>query len=252
MTISRRVLKYVRPYWPRLAFSMFCSMVFSLFSGISIYLTIPLLETLFGKGSGGAPAAVTAPGSSLLPGWLLSAKDSIASGFQQLLFRATPSESLLNICIVVVIAFFIKNIFGYLQSNTMVFVEQGLIKDLRNDLYRHIHELPLAYFTNERTGNLISRIMNDVPVINTGISATFATLIKEPLLIVVYLTICLVISWQLTLVSFVVFPLVLLIIAGVGRRVHNESRLVQERIADLISILHETISGVKVVKAFGM
>ncbi|MCK5573425.1 MAG: ABC transporter ATP-binding protein, partial [Bacteroidetes bacterium] len=97
-----------------------------------------------------------------------------------------------------------------------------------------------------------SRIMNDILVINMGISATFYTLIRQPLLIAVYLTITLVISWELTLISFVVFPLALLIIAGVGRRVHRESGLVQERIADLTSIIHETISGVKVVKAFGM
>jgi subfamily B ATP-binding cassette protein MsbA len=134
----------------------------------------------------------------------------------------------------------------------MIYVEQGLTRDLRNSLYRHIHELPLAYFTNERTGNLISRIMNDVPVINTGISATFQTMIREPLLLLVYLTICLVLSWKLTLIAFIVFPVVLLVIAGVGRRVHKESGLAQERIADLTSVLHETISGVKVVKAFGM
>ena len=127
-----------------------------------------------------------------------------------------------------------------------------LIRDLRNALYRHMHKLPLGYFTNERTGNLISRVMNDVPVINTGISATFYTLIREPLLIMVYLTITLVISWKLTLIAFVVFPLVLLLIAGVGRRVHRESGLVQEGLSDLTSVLHETISGVKVVKAFGM
>ena len=69
----------------------------------------------------------------------------------------------------------------------MIYVEQGLTRDLRDSLYRHIHELPLAYFTNERTGNLISRIMNDVPIINTGISATFQTMIREPLLLLVYL-----------------------------------------------------------------
>ncbi len=134
----------------------------------------------------------------------------------------------------------------------MTQIEQGLVTDLRNDLYRHIHQLPLAYFTNERTGNLISRIMNDVNVVNSGISATFNTLIKEPMLVVVYLAITLILSWQLTLMAFIVFPLVLLIISLIGRRVHRESGMVQERIADLTSVLHETISGVKVVKAFGM
>lgn len=253
MTIYRRVLKFLRPYWLKLAASMACSAMFSLFSGMSIYLTIPLLETLFFRPSA-APAAAVAvqPGASFLPGWIVAAKDQLAHAFQQLVFRPSPADSLFNICIVVVVAFFFRNIFGYLQSNMMMAVEQGLIRDVRNALYRHIHALPLAYFSNERTGNLISRIMNDVPVINTGISATFQTMIREPLLITVYLTITLMISWKLTLIAFVVFPMALLIIAWIGRRVHKESGLVQERIADLTSVLHETISGVKVVKAFGM
>ncbi|HSQ75487.1 MAG TPA: ABC transporter ATP-binding protein [Bacteroidota bacterium] len=257
MMIYRRVLRYLRPYWHKLVASMLCSVMFSLASGMSIYLTIPLLETLFFKPSGStaAPTAVpsaVSPAASILPDWLAGLKDRAAQMFQELVFRDNPADSLLNICIVVVVAFFLRNIFGYLQSNLMIAVEQGLIRDLRNDLYRHIHALPLAYFTNERTGNLISRIMNDVPVINTGISATFQTLIREPLLIIVYLTITLMISWKLTIIAFVVFPLALLVITGIGRRVHKESGFVQERIADLTSVLHETISGVKVVKAFGM
>ena len=251
MTTYRRVLTHLKPYWLKLSVSMLCSVFFSLASGMSIYLTIPLLETLFAKpGAPAATAPVTAP--SFLPEWLMNLKDGVAQSFQSLVFRDSPADSLFNICIVVVIAFFFRNLFGYLQSNLIMEVEQGLIRDLRNALYRHIHQLPLAYFTNERTGNLISRVMNDVPVINTGISATFQTMIREPLLIAVYLTMTLMISWKLTLIAFVVFPLVLLIIASIGRRVHRESGLVQERIADLTSVLHETISGVKVVKAFAM
>ena len=252
MTIYRRVLSYLKPYWLKLSVSMLCSVFFSLSSGMSIYLTIPLLETLFFKPGAPAAAAPVPATVSFLPQWIVDFKDGVAHTFQSLVFRDNPADSLFNICIVVVVAFFFRNFFGYLQSNLIMAVEQGLIRDLRNALYRHIHQLPLAYFTNERTGNLISRVMNDVPVINTGISATFQTMIREPLLIAVYLTITLMISWKLTLIAFVVFPLVLLIIASIGRRVHRESGLVQERIADLTSVLHETISGVKVVKAFGM
>lgn len=250
MSIYRRVLYYVRPYGGKLALSVFCSIMFSIFSGISIYLTIPLLETLI-SGTSGAAAQIQS-GPSVTPGWFVGLKDTLAAWFQQLVFSGDPVQSLRNVCIIVVISFLIKNIFGYFQSNLMVAVEQGLVKDLRNDLYRHIHELPLSYFTNERTGNLISRVMNDVPVINYGISATFHTMIREPLLIVVFLTITIMISWKLTVMVFVVFPLALAIIAGVGRRVHKESGLVQQRLADLTSVLHETITGVKVVKAFGM
>lgn len=252
MSFYTRVLRYLRPYWLKLAASVGCSFMFSIFSGMSIYLIIPLLETLFFHPAPAAAAASAQPTTSILPDWLLALKDDIARTFQDLVFRENPLDSLLNICIIVVISFFFRNLFGFIQSNLMMAVEQGLTRDVRNDLYRHIHALPLAYFTNERTGDLISRIMNDVPVIDTGISATFETMIREPLLIAVYLAITLMISWQLTLIAFVVFPLALLVISWIGRRVHKESTLVQERIADLTSLLHETISGVKVVKAFGM
>lgn len=248
MTLPRRILYYVRPYGGKLGLSVVCSVLYSIFSGLSIYLTIPLLETLFG---GGTPASAT-PTSTLVPGWLAGLKETISAWLQSVVFNADPSISLRNIAVVIIVAFFFKNVFSYLQSNLMVSVEQGLVRDLRNDLYRHIHELPLGYFSNERTGNLISRVMNDVPIINTGISATFHTLVKEPLLIVVYLAIAIVLSWKLTVLSFVVFPLALLIISGVGRRVHLQSGLIQECLADITSVLHETISGVKVVKAFGM
>ncbi len=252
MSIYSRVISYMRPYRKRLVLSVLCSIVYSVFSGVSIYLIIPLLETLFGgaANSSGAPAASSIP--SFTPGWFAQVKVTIAQALQGLIFAGDVHDSLLRICVVIVTAFLIKNLFGYLQSNLMTYIEQGLVRDIRNDLYRHIHQLPLAYFSNERTGSLISRIMNDVNVVNSGISATFYTLIKEPLLVLVYLTIAVVLSWKLTLISLVVFPLALLVIALVGRRVHGESRQVQERLADVTSVLHETISGVKVVKAFGM
>jgi subfamily B ATP-binding cassette protein MsbA len=252
MTTYARILGFIRPYRLTLALSIVCSVFFSIFSGVSIYLIIPLLTTLFDPRASMQISPVASSGPSFLPGWLIAAKDAATEAFHHAVFRADPADSLFIICVIIVSAFLLRNLFAYLQSNLMIYVEQGLTRDLRNSLYRHIHELPLAYFTNERTGNLISRIMNDVPIINTGISATFQTMIREPLLLLVYLTICLVLSWKLTLISFVVFPVVLLVIAGVGRRVHKESGLAQERIADLTSVLHETISGVKVVKAFGM
>ena len=251
MSVFRRVITYMRPYRKRLVLSVLCSIIYSVFSGVSIYLIIPLLETLFG-GSSPGPTVVVPGSPSLVPGWLVEMKARVSQAIQGAIFNGNPHDSLFRICAVIVLAFLIKNLFGYLQSNLMTSIEQGLVRDLRNTLYRHIHELPLAYFSNERTGNLISRITNDVTVVNSGISATFYTLIKEPLLVLVYLTIALALSWKLTLISFVVFPLALMVIALVGRRVHSESRLAQERIADVTSVLHETISGVKVVKAFGM
>jgi len=252
MNTYRRVIGYLRPYGKWIGLSMVFSLFYSVFSAVSIYLTIPLLETLFAGTPGAGPAPAADAGTSMLPGWAAEARDGISRSFREFIMGGEPQEALLRICLVIVGAFFFKNLFGYLQSNITAYVEQSVVRDLRNRVYRHLHQLPLAFFTNERTGNLISRIINDVNVVNSGISATFYTLIREPLLFLAYLAICLALSWKLTLLAFVVFPLVLLVIAGVGRRVHRESGMVQERIADVTSVLQETIAGVKVVKAFGM
>jgi subfamily B ATP-binding cassette protein MsbA len=252
MSIYRRVLGYLRPYSVRLVMSAGCALAFSLFSALSISLTMPLLDTLFATGGGQALTQAPPPSSPAVPGFLSSLLQDVAHTFRAYVFRATPEESLLNICIVTVIAFFFKNLFAYFESNFMAYVEQAVMRDIRDRLYRHIHDLPLAYFTNERTGSLIARVMNDVAVLNSGISATFFTLVREPLTILAYLAIALVISWKLTVMAFVIVPLAMLVIVWVGRRVRAGSGRVQERVADVTSVLQETISGVKVVKAFGM
>jgi subfamily B ATP-binding cassette protein MsbA len=242
-----RVLKYVRPYWKQLALSVFFTILFSIFSGVSIYLAIPLLETLFSQDY---ISALNKLGSS--SGFLSDLKNTFFSFLLRYVFSGTHSEALIKICLVIVVAFFFKNISGYLQAYFMAYVEQGLVKDIRNEVYRHLHTLSLGYFTSERTGNLISRITNDVNIINTGISATFLNLVREPLLIVVFLMIAISINWRLTLISLLVLPFALYFISKLGLRLHKESRISQERMADITSVLQETISGVKVVKAFGM
>jgi subfamily B ATP-binding cassette protein MsbA len=242
-----RVLKYVRPYWKQLALSVFFTILFSIFSGVSIYLAIPLLETLFSQDY---ISALNKLGSS--SGFLSDLKNTFFSFLFRYVFSGTHSEALIKICIVIIIAFFLKNISGYLQAYFMAYVEQGLVKDIRNEVYRHLHTLSLGYFTSERTGNLISRITNDVNIINTGISATFLNLVREPLLIAVFLVIAVSINWRLTLISLLVLPFALYFISKLGLRLHKESRISQERMADITSVLQETISGVKVVKAFGM
>ncbi len=251
MRIFLRILTYVRPYWKTLSLSIVCTFFFSIFSGISIYLTIPLLETLFNQ-STTTIEQQTPPRNSLVPNEIIGIKQSVEHTVQSFIFGGSKTESLYRICIIILLVFMMKNLFGYAQSYLMAFVEQGLMKDIRNELYRHLHNLSLSYFTNERTGNLISRVTNDVNVVNGGVSASFVTLIREPLLVVVFLGIAFMLSWQLTLLSFVVFPFSLFIISWIGLKLHKESGVMQEKMADITSVLQETISNVKVVKAFAM
>lgn len=252
MAIFLRLLTYVKKYWKHLSVSVVCTIFFSLFSGLSIYLSIPLLETLFTQaGSNVSQTKIETFAPEGSPGIGGVVKD-LSRTFQQVVLSGSKSQALLRICIIILIAFLLKNLFGYLQAYSLAYVEQGVIKDLRDSLYRHIHQLSLGYFTNERTGNLISRVTNDVSVLQGSVAASFLNLIREPLLILVFVGIAMYISWKLTLLSFVVFPFSLYFISRIGIKLHKESGVVQEKIADITSVLQETISGVKVVKAFAM
>ncbi len=252
MKIFFRILSYVKPYWRTLTFSISCTVMFSIFSGAAIYLTIPLLETLFDQTPMEVSATQTPPKNQLVPNEIVSVKQYVETSIRDFLFAGSKSEALLKICGLIFTVFLFKNIFDYGQSYSMALVEQSLMRDLRNALYEHLHNLSLSYFTSERTGNLISRVTNDVNVVNGGVSATFVTLLKEPLLIIVFLSMAFTLSWKLTLLAFIVFPLILLVISQIALFLHKQSGIMQEKMADITSVLQETISNVKVVKAFAM
>jgi len=250
-----RILKYVTPYWKHLAISIVCTILYAVLNGMSVYLTIPLLDTLFQESSkpqtAAQPSAVE-KASNLLPDWIIKIQHDVVKAFNSFVFSGDKLDALFKICLLVVFAFVLKNVFGYLQAYYLSYVEQGSMKDLRDHAYKHLHELPMSFFKQERVGNLISRLTNDVNVVQNSISAAFLNLIREPLTIIVFVGIALSISWQLTLLAFVILPFSMLIIAWIGIKLRKHSTRIQAKMADITSILQETISGVKIVKAFGM
>jgi len=255
MSTYKRILEYVLPYWKRLILIFILSVLYAVMNGISIYLVIPLLDTLFQEGKGNQQTATTQQieqTSSFLPGFVNDFKDSVVNWFNSFVYTGDKIEILLKICLIIFFVFFLKNIFMYLQSNMMSYVEYASMNDLRDAAYKHLHKLPIGYFKKEKVGNLISRFTNDVNRIQDSISATFSNLIKEPLTILVFLIIAVSISWQLTLFSLIILPLSMLAILWIGLKVRRQSSVVQKKLADITSVLQETISGVKVVKAFGM
>lgn len=254
-----RILSYLKPYWRHLIGVLITSVFFTIFSGLSIYLSIPLLETLFQtelrKEQNLSPTAELSQKletEAKSGGFLSGLKKELSEKLYSFIDRPSKRESLLRICGLIVLTFFLKGLFGYIQSYLMAYIEQGFIRDLRNETYSHLNKLSLKYFTNERIGNLISRITNDITMINTGISASFVTLTKDPLLVIVFLLLALAISWQLTLLSLVVMPFSLAIISWLGVKLYKQSYTLQSKMADLTSFLQEKIYGTKIVKAFNM
>jgi subfamily B ATP-binding cassette protein MsbA len=250
-----RILEYVKPYWKHLLLSIVCTILFALLNGISIYLTIPLLDTLFQETAKKEVITQTSTVNktvAILPEWIIKLKDDVSSSFNHYILSGDKIQSLFNICLLVLISFLLKNIFGYLQAYFLAYTENASMTDLRDDAYKHLHQLPMSYFKQERVGNLISRLTNDVTAVQSSISATFLNLIREPLNILVFFGIAVSISWRLTLLSLIILPFIMLIITWIGFKLRRYSTRIQAKMADITSILQETISGVKIVKAFSM
>ena len=245
MSTYFRILRYIKPYRKHLILSFAFLFLYSVFSGISIYLIVPVLETRFEQTS-------THVFSPVNGNFFTNIAQNITAGFYDFILLPDKMDSVLRLCFVVVVIFFLKAIFGYAQAYLVAHIEQGVIRDMRNAMYEHLHQLPLEYFTNERSGNLISRITNDVNIINNGLTQSLVSLFREPLLIIVFVGIAVTISWKLTLLAFIIFPFAMIIISSIGIKLHKESGISQERMADITSVLQETIQGVKVVKSFGM
>ena len=231
------------------------TILFAILNGLSVYLTIPLLDTLFQESSSKQETKQTSQiekASNILPDWIVNIKEDTVQAFNDFVLVGDKPEILIKICLLILTAFILKNIFGYIQSYFMAFVEYASMKDLRDETYSHLHKLPIGYFKSERVGNIISRFTNDVNIIQASISATFSNLIKEPLTLIVFLAIAVSISWQLSLFAFIIVPIASLVIAWIGTKLKKQTVILQAKIADITSILQETISGVKIVKAFGM
>jgi len=259
MKLYLRVLKYLKPYWLSLTGSVICIILFTVFNSAFLVAVMPFLKTIFQPAAAqqvlSEPAIKSAPNDLSKPAIpsVLADKEQI---FKEKIYRFflgdNPQTALERICILIILLFFFKSLFDYLQAYLMAHVEQSIVRDLRDDLYKHINTLSLNYFHRTRTGQIISRITNDVNLINGGVSASFVTLIKNPLMIIASLGIALYLSWQLTLVAMVVAPFSMAIIGWIGLKLRKQSAISQEKMADVTSVLQETVSGVRVVKAFAM
>ena len=154
--------------------------------------------------------------------------------------------------LVVILIYFLRGLGMYGQDYLMNYVGENIIKDLRNDLYNRIQDLPIAFFHKEQTGVLMSRITNDVNIIKTMVSTAVTGSLKDSFTIVGLTFVIFYRDWKMALFAFIILPVAFFPIVEFGRRVRRISTGWQEAMADLNSFLHETLAGNKIVKAFGM
>ncbi len=249
-----RLLSYLKPHLKYLVPAMIFMLLFAAMSGFSITMIVPFTKIVFSK-----PGEVSKPvieqkenPEKEKESLLVILPQTLKEKFNQVILGKTQLETLGRFCILVFLIFLIKNLFWYVQSYLIVRVEQGVIMDIRNKLYSHFHLLPLEYFHGQRTGVLISRITNDITLVRGAVANGFAETLRQGFLMLVYLFLVFWASWKLAFIAILLFPPAILIISKFGRKVKKSSVITQEKMGNMTSVLQETISGIRVVKAFVM
>ena len=243
ISLYRRMISYAVVYWPWILFSVVLSFFVVNFEAFSLWFGASLVKTLFDP----ATAAPVQPAFSIN-----NANEILKYYTYRLIARNTPLDSLKIVCLLMAIAFFTKNVLIYIKSLVMARLNLNIIRDMRDQLFGHALKLPVTYYDRARSGNIISLVVNDVAMINESMTSTFDKLFTEPMRVIFFIVILFAINVKLTLVVFIVFPLLGFLIAKIGQSVRRRSKRVLESLAGLLSILHETIGGIRAVKMFNM
>ncbi len=248
-----RLLGYLMPWWKKVVILFICTTVFATLSGVSLTLIPPFLNIVFSTD----PAPVEERedgdhGSPLIPDEIETRIDGLKQQAAALIYEGTPTERLARFCVIFFLLSFIKNVFGYIGTFLTIYLEQKILMSMRDELYGKIQMLPMAFFDRQKTGHLISRITNDVTNLRGAVVGGLASVIRNGLMTIIAIAIIFYTSWQLSLLTIILVPVNIALIAVISRKLRKGSRRAQERMADMTAILQETISGVRVVKAFGM
>ena len=238
-----RVLRYAAPYRARIIFALVCLIFIAVLNAVSIGSLQPIFDGLFAAEGGGSGISLPDPIRAALGRRL----DQL-----QALLQGHRISVLTFIGAALFLVFLVKGALTYVQQLAMRYVSERIQRDIRNDLYGHLQTQSLAFFSRRSTGELMSRLSSDVEALGDASTELFRNALKEPLNIMALIAVLFLIKWQLALLSLLVLPVAILPIVKFGQKIRRRGTMVQKRRAELNTILHETISGIRIVKAFNM
>lgn len=231
-----KLLRFIKPYKGRFVLAIACMAFSTLFDGISLAMIVPLSDKVLSN----KQIIISTP----LPHFLRSFVDTINN--------TAPIVLLYYMAVAVVILFLLKGLFAFFQGYLMADIGQRIIRDIMSKLYAKLQFLSLDFFTRKRGGELISRITNDVKLVEDAVSHGSTDLLYQGLQVILFTFLVFLIQAKLALVTLVLFPVISLPIIKVGKVLRKLSRQSQEKMADINSILYETIIGARIVRAFNM
>jgi subfamily B ATP-binding cassette protein MsbA len=245
MNYFKKILRFAKPYKMFAVLNIIANIFYALFATLSMVSLFPMLSVIFKQ---------TKP-IYIQPIWkgIFNAKEYI---FDYLSYFVTQksgqgeNDALIFMVILVISMFFLKNLFNYLAMYFITFLRNGVLKDIRNELYAKTVELPLSYYSEKRKGDTIARITSDVLEIQHSFLSILELIIREPLTIIFTIIAMLSISLKLTIFVFIFLPISGFLISLLGKSLKKKSDKVQKEQGTFLSILEETLGGLRVIKAF--
>ena len=243
------IRRFVPPYKRYVIWVFILNLLSTIFSLFSFATIIPILQILFGMQTK----------SHLFMDWSqytsMSELVDITTNnlffyIEQMIVVSGAATTLLYLGLFLVIMTVLKTGTTYLASSSLVPVRTGVLRDLRNQIYAKIIDLPIGYFSEERKGDIMSRMTSDVGEIEASIMSSLETIFKNPIMIVIYMIVLFSLSWQLTLFVLLLLPFSGFLIGKIGRSLKRRSLSGQEQTGELLSQIEETLGGLRVVKAF--
>ena len=239
--------RFVPPYKKYLVASVVFNILSVILNVFSFAALIPILQIIFKTGDGETATALMAWDWTNAQEVLMNNMNYYVN---DLIARLGPTTTLLIIGMFLALTTFMKTGAYFLSSATIVPIRTGVVRDIRNQLYQKINALPLGFFSEERKGDIIARMSGDVQEIENSIMSSLEMIFKNPILIVGYFTMLLFISWQLTVFTLVIVPIMGWFMGWVGRKLKAKSVKAQGLWSDTMSQVEETLGGLRIIKAF--
>lgn len=236
MSDFKKLLQRVKTYRKEFILSILSNVLMSVFTVISIPTIIPFFQILFGRES-----STSAVGK----------EDRFTAFFSNLIVDYGQDKALILVCGLIISIFFFKNVFRYLAMYFMIPLRTGIVRDIRKDLFDKYIHLPLSYHSDQKTGDMISRITMDVQEVEISILKFIEVIFKAPLIIIGSIIFMLYISPQLSLFVLILLVFTIVVIGGISRTLKSKSTAAQQSLGRLTNIVEESVSGVKIIKAFG-
>ena len=241
-----KLFPYTKPYKNNIVWNVVYNILYALFSTISMLTLLPVLQVLFGK----VKIVAKAPIYTGIGNIKDFATDLLYFKISELTRDNSPQFALLLVVSLVITTFLFKNLFNYLASHHIMRLKNGVLRDLRKTMYDKIVELPISYYSEKRKGDIMARMLGDVNEVQNSFFSILELVVKEPLTIIFAIVTMFFISVKLTFFVLIFIPLSGLIISKIAKNLRAQSLEAQRESGFLISIVDETLGGLKVVKSY--